>query len=153
MKILHILNEFDNAGNGIVNVCCDLACEQSIEGHDVLVVSSGGAYVNLLEKFGGRHIFLDQSRSMSNFHKMILSYFKIIKNFGPEIVHAHMITGAFLGILGKFTSKYRLVSTVHNVYQKGVGIMNFSDKIVCLSPKIKDFFLEKKNKREETGCY
>lgn len=144
MKILHILNEFDNAGNGIVNVCCDLACEQSKEGHDVLVVSSGGAYVNLLEKFGGRHIFLDQSRRKSNFPKMILSYFKIIRNFGPEIVHAHMITGACLGIIGKLTTKYRLISTVHNVYQKGVGIMNFSDKIVCLSPKIKDFFLEKK---------
>ena len=144
MKILHILNEFGNVGNGIVNVCCDLACEQAKNGNEVLVVSKGGDFVPLLESFNGKHTILSQDRSMRNVIGMMLKYRKIIRRFKPDIVHAHMITGAFLGFFGKFLSNhYKLVSTVHNVYQKGVSIMNYSDKIVCLSPKIENYYLSK----------
>ena len=136
MKILHILNEFENIGNGIVNVCCDLACEQASAGHEVTVVSSGGEFSQLLEKFGGLHLYLNQNRTPKNILKMVSSYHKIIKQYRPDVVHAHMMTGTVLANLFKRKFEYKLVTTVHNEYQKSSFIMKYADATVGVSEAV-----------------
>ena len=138
MKILHILNEFVDTGNGIVNVCCDLACLQARAGHEVIVVSAGGGHVPLLEACGGRHIRLDQSRRPGNLLAMIVGLARILRAERPEIVHAHMVTGAALAsLLRPFGFGYATVSTVHNVYQRSARIMTLSQRVVCLSDRVR----------------
>ena len=66
MRILHILNDVTNRGNGIVNVTVDIAIEQSRQGHTVAIASAGGEYEELLRAFHVEHIYLDQSRTPTN---------------------------------------------------------------------------------------
>ena len=44
MRVLHILNDVTDRGNGIVNTAVDLAVEQSRQGLEVAVASAGGGY-------------------------------------------------------------------------------------------------------------
>ncbi|WP_313269988.1 glycosyltransferase family 4 protein [Epilithonimonas vandammei] len=143
MRILHILNEFDNAGNGIVNVCCDLVCEQSRLNHDVLVVSSGGEYVTLIEKFGATHFYLDQSRTLINLPIMMIRFKEIVKEFNPDIIHAHMMTGTVIANLFKYFYKYKIITTVHNEYQKSAVLMKFADITVGVSDAVTQAMLNR----------
>ncbi|WP_407569946.1 glycosyltransferase family 4 protein [Deinococcus altitudinis] len=136
MKILHILNEFREIGNGIVNVAVDLSTAQAEAGHDVLVVSSGGEYVSLIERFGARHIVLDQSRKPKVIGKAVAEFRKIVADFKPDIVHAHMMTGAILARVCQPGQKYRIVTTVHNEYQKSALFMGLGDKVVAVSAAV-----------------
>ena len=56
MRILHILNDVTDRGNGIVNTAVDLAIEQARQGLDVAVISAGGGYVPLLQSAGVLHL-------------------------------------------------------------------------------------------------
>ena len=62
MRVLHILNDVTDRGNGIVNTAVDLALEQARQGLVVTVASAGGGYKPLLENAGVLHFTLDQSR-------------------------------------------------------------------------------------------
>ncbi|HXT48482.1 MAG TPA: hypothetical protein VN717_07555, partial [Gemmatimonadaceae bacterium] len=48
LRIVHLLNELAQLGNGIVNVAIDLAVDQARAGHDVTVAAPPGAYSELL---------------------------------------------------------------------------------------------------------
>lgn len=136
MKIIHILNEFREIGNGIVNVAVDLAIVQAEEGHEVVVVSSGGEYVDLLEKHGGKHILLDQKRDPSTILVALRQFKAIIRTMKPDIVHAHMMTGAILAKLCQPGQNYKIVTTVHNEYQKSALFMGLGDSVVAVSAAV-----------------
>ncbi|MBD2434652.1 MULTISPECIES: glycosyltransferase [Fischerella] len=140
MRIIHILNEVQEIGNGIVNVAVDLACLQAKDGHKVAVISSGGSYENLLANYGVKHYQLDQTRKPINLIKAAISYRAIVKEFQPDIVHAHMMTGvilaAFLRNRGK--SRYSLVSTVHNEFQRSSIFMGLADRVIAVSKAVAD---------------
>lgn len=141
MKILHLLNEFDNVGNGIVNVCCDLACIQAKKGNDVLVLSKEGEFSQLSKIYGVNFKVLNQDRKIGNIFKMFFLFHKYIKEFRPDIINCHMMTGLILAKIFQPFFGYNIVSTVHNVYQKSSFLMRFSNKLVCLSQGIYDHFL------------
>ena len=133
MKVIHILNEFREIGNGIVNVAVDLALAQAEAGHEVIVVSSGGEYINLLESKGGRHIALDQQRRPKKIISALRQFKAIVRDLQPDIVHAHMMTGAILAKLCQIGQKYKIVTTVHNEYQKSALFMGLGDSVVAVS--------------------
>ncbi|EYB66761.1 hypothetical protein DEIPH_ctg076orf0021 [Deinococcus phoenicis] len=136
MKILHILNEFREIGNGIVNVATDLACLQSREGHQVLVASSGGEYEHLLLDYGGRHVRLDQRRRPLELARAALKWREIVHEFEPDIVHAHMMTGVMLARLLRGSAPYRIVTTVHNEFQRSADLMRYGDRVVAVSEAV-----------------
>lgn len=145
MKILHILNKFQNRGNGISNVCCDLVCEQAKAGHDVVVVSSGGNLSQIVEANGGRHIQLDQSRTIRNIPSIFFQFRKIISAEKPDIIHSHAITGAVVAAVNKILGmRYKTISTMHNVYQRSSFLMLLSDRVVALSPLVRSEILKMK---------
>ncbi|MEM7554604.1 MAG: glycosyltransferase family 4 protein [Cyanobacteria bacterium P01_A01_bin.84] len=133
MRILHILNEVREIGNGIVNVTVDLACLQAQNGYDVMVVSGGGEYEVLLSKYGVKHYLLDQSRTPANIFKAAWNYRKIVSKFQPDIVHAHMMTGIILAKLWQSVFRYALVSTVHNEFQRSAVVMGLADRVIAVS--------------------
>jgi len=133
MQILHILNHVQEIGNGIVNVAVDLACLQAKAGHEVGVASAGGEYEELLARYGARHFKLDQARKPINLLKAASSYRKIVQEFQPDIVHAHMMTGIVLARALRVGSGYALVSTVHNEFQRSSVLMGLADRVIAVS--------------------
>jgi glycosyltransferase involved in cell wall biosynthesis len=139
MKILHLLNTVSDAGNGIVNVACDLACIQAQMGHEVLVVSGGGGFEPLLTSHGVRHIPLDQSRTVGNVVPMFFKLARILACEKPDIVNCHMMTGSLLSTVLRWLGfRYKTIATVHNIYQKSAKIMFLSDRVVCLSDAVRN---------------
>ncbi|MEB3217650.1 MAG: glycosyltransferase family 4 protein [Nostocales cyanobacterium 94392] len=133
MKIIHILNDIEKLGNGIINVAVDNACLQAKNGHDVAVVSGGGEYETLLSKYGVQHYHLNQKRTPLNMLKAGVIYRQIIKQFQPDIVHAHMITGILLASALRFGNSYSLVSTVHNEFQRESILMGLAHRVIAVS--------------------
>ncbi|NMO95712.1 glycosyltransferase family 4 protein [Paenibacillus lemnae] len=136
MQILHIANHVKECGNGIVNVMIDLACEQAKLGHKVAVASSGGTYTELLERNDVVHYKLNQTRRPVQILRAFFHFRKIIKEFKPDIIHAHMMTGALLSRLFKGFHKYKIVTHVHNEFQKSANVMKVGDSVIAVSKAV-----------------
>ncbi len=136
MRILHILNHIQKVGNGIVNVAIDLACLQAQAGYDVSVISDGGDYETLLKEYGVNHYRLNQTRKWHNLAQVVLQYRAIVQQIQPDIVHAHMMTGAVLARSLKLWSQYGLVTTVHNEFQGSANLMGLADRVIAVSQAV-----------------
>lgn len=136
MRILHLLNHIQNIGNGIVNVAVDLACLQASSGHEVAVAALSGEYETLLKQYHVQVFQLDQTRTPHKFLKAIQTYNHIVQTFRPDIVHVHMMTGVVLAKMLKGDRTYRLVSTVHNEFQRSAVLMGFADRVIAVSDAV-----------------
>ncbi|MFM2062177.1 MAG: hypothetical protein RLZZ507_1847 [Cyanobacteriota bacterium] len=143
MRILHITNHVQKIGNGIVNVAVDLACLQAKKGLEVAVASAGGEYETLLTNHGICHFQLDQSRTPGNIIKAAWRYQEIIKEFQPDIVHAHMMTGVVLAGIFRNSGEYSLVSTVHNEFQRSAVLMGLADRVIAVSHAVADSMIRR----------
>ncbi|WP_017316819.1 glycosyltransferase family 4 protein [Mastigocladopsis repens] len=143
MRVLHILNHVQEIGNGIVNVAVDLACLQAKNGHDVGVASAGGEYEALLASYGVKHFTLNQKRTPINLINAAWRYRAIVKEFQPDIVHVHMMTGVVLARLLKASSVYALVSTVHNEFQRSSMLMGLADCVIAVSNAVAESMVKR----------
>jgi len=149
MRILHIANHVKESGNGIVNVMVDLACAQAAAGHEVAVVSAGGGYEGLLARKGVRHYRVDQSRRPVRLARAALRFRRAVSEFRPDIVHAHMVTGALMARLLRGWSPYRLVTHVHNKFQKSSDLMKVGDVTIAVSGAVRDDMAKRGIRREK----
>ncbi len=134
MRILHLANHCDEIGNGIMNVAVDIACQQADLGHRLAFASGGGAYVGLMERHGVGHVRIDQQwRRPLSWPRSLCALYRLVASFQPEIVHAHMMTGALLARLIATTRRFRLVTTVHNEWQRGAIAMGVGDRVIAVS--------------------
>jgi glycosyltransferase involved in cell wall biosynthesis len=136
MRILHILNHIQEIGNGIVNVAIDLTCLQAKAGHEVAVTSAGGEYEALLSHYGARHFKIDQTRRPINLIKAASLYRAAVREFKPDIVHTHMMTGVVLARTLRGGFRYGLVSTVHNEFQRSSVFMGWADRVIAVSDAV-----------------
>ena len=143
MRIIHILNHIEKVGNGIVNVAVDMACLQAESGHEVAVVSHGGEYEAMLALYGVKHYYLDQTRKPISLLKAAVRYRAIVEEFQPDIIHAHMMTGIIIAKFLRFGSKYSLVSTVHNEFQRSSVLMGLADKVIAVSQAVQTSMLQR----------
>src|SRR6516225_6509520 len=130
MKIIHLANHALLIGNGIVNMMTDLACLQAQAGHDVVVASSGGEFEALYARYGVRHVTVPQSRQLRRAPAMLSRYRRLVRDFEPDIVHAHMVTGTLLARFACVRRTYVLFATAHNEFQKSAVLMPLVDRIV-----------------------
>ncbi|AET89432.1 glycosyl transferase [Burkholderia sp. SFA1] len=133
MRIVHLANHAQMIGNGTVNMMVDLACAQARMGQDVLVASSGGSFEPLLRRHGITHIPLQQSRQPWRVPSMIAGFNRLIDRFDPDIVHAHMMTGALISRFGSMRRRFALVTTVHHELQKSASLVRAGDRMVAVS--------------------
>jgi len=136
MRIVHILNHVREVGNGIVNVAVDLACLQAKAGHEVVVASAGGEYEALLKRYNVKHFELDQTRKLAKLPRACRRYRAIVREFQPDIVHAHMMTGVVLARVLRAWAGYALVSTVHNEFQRHAILMGLADRVIAVSEAV-----------------
>jgi len=136
MRILHILNDVTNRGNGIVNAAVDIAIEQARQGHTVAIVSAGGEYEKLLRSSHVTHIQLDQSRTTENLPGAVFGFRRVVHGFSPDVVHAHMRTGLVLAYMWRWLLGYKLVSHVHNVHERESKLMGLAQRVVVVSESV-----------------
>ncbi len=136
MKIIHLANHAQSVGNGIVNVMIDLACLQARAGHDVTVASAGGGFENLLARYGVRHVLLPQSPRPSRVPGMVAGFRRLVAQADPDVVHAHMMTGALIARLSALRRRFVLVTTVHNAFQRSATLMRVGDHVVAVSDAV-----------------
>jgi glycosyltransferase involved in cell wall biosynthesis len=133
VRVVHLANHAQNIGNGIVNMMIDLACMQARVGHEVTVASSGGNFQTLLAREGVRHVTIAQSPRLQQLPTMMAGFRHMIAESNPDIVHAHMTTGALLARFGILRRRYSLVTTVHNEFQKTASLMRVGDCVVAVT--------------------
>jgi glycosyltransferase involved in cell wall biosynthesis len=144
MRILHILNHIEIFGNGIVNMAVDLAGSQAKDNHQVGVASLGGEYEVLLASYGIQHFAINQEdRTPINLLKASKRYRDIIQEFQPDIVHAHMMTGVVLARALRGKARYKLVSTVHNEFQRSAVLMGLADRTIAVSKAVRERMVER----------
>jgi glycosyltransferase involved in cell wall biosynthesis len=136
MRVLHILNDVSDRGNGIVNAAVALAMEQARQGHSVAVASACGGYQPLLLRAGVLHLPLDQSRRPLSILRAACLFHKQLRTFRPDIVHAHMRTGLVLAWFWRRFEKYALVGHVHNVHDRESMTMGLADRVIAVSESV-----------------
>lgn len=138
MKVLHLLNHCEFA-NGHVHVAVDLACGQVRRGDKVVVVSSGGHYEALLQREGAEHCRVEQRRrDPASIARAAWDVCRLAGDFKPDIIHAHMMTGAVLGRVAATVTGSRLVTHVHNSFDPHSNLMRLGDRIISVSTVVRD---------------
>lgn len=135
MKILHILNHTGHA-NGHVCALVDLACSQSRAGHRVHVCSAGGDFDPLFAEYGVTHIRIDQSRKPVILAAALVRLRRLIREIRPDIVHAHMMTSAVLVAALRPFMGYKLVTSVHNEFERSAILMGLGQRVIGVSEAV-----------------
>lgn len=138
MRLLHLLNEVRDVGNGIANAVVDLACAQQGLGHDVIVASAGGDYVSLLEAHGIKHLHVDQRRKPAQLVRASAQLRRTIVHRSVDIVHAHMNFGSLLARVSMAGTRCKLVCTVHTPFKASSTLMALGHRVVAPSNAVAD---------------
>jgi glycosyltransferase involved in cell wall biosynthesis len=136
MRILHLLNDVTDRGNGIVNAAIDLAAGQIEEGHVVAIVSAGGGLESLVSAIGVEHFYLDQSRTAINILRALFGLRRHIKTFRPDVVHAHVRTGVVLGFVWSKLMRLPLLAHLHNIHEDESLVMALADRVIAVSDSV-----------------
>ncbi len=138
LRILHLVNEVVDTGNGIVNVTVDLAIDAHTRGHEVAVASSGGGFVPLLRSSGVSHHHIDfRSAPFHAFGTLR----ELIADFQPDVVHAHTIAPCLLAATVRRVPgvpDFAIIATMHNVYQRSSVLMATADMTVGVAQSVTD---------------
>jgi glycosyltransferase involved in cell wall biosynthesis len=137
MRIMHFLTHTESS-NGHVHVAVDLACTQSRMGHLVSVVSGGGDFDSLFSACGVKHFVIGQKRTPSNLIKAAYRLHSAVLSIDPDIIHAHMMTCAGLAFILRHFMKFKLVTTVHNEFERGAIIMGLANRVIAVSDAVAD---------------
>jgi glycosyltransferase involved in cell wall biosynthesis len=148
MRVLHILNH-TNLFNGNVNVAIDLACIQAAMGHTVGLINRGGQFDALLAEYGVEDIKIDQTRRPLTIARAVWQLHRAVQKFQPDIIHAHMMTGALLAWVLKPFHPFKLVTTVHNEFEKSAILMGLGDLVVGVSEAVAESMIKRGVSREK----
>ncbi len=144
MKILMTLMGLDIGGAETHVV--ELSKQLKRKGHDIIMVSDGGAYLPEVEKCGIKHYKAPLSkRDLRCMAKAYGILKEIIKTEKPDIVHAHArIPGFICGLIRK-TVKFNFVTSTHGTYVTAKGLKfltNWGDYSLAVSEDIKKYLMK-----------
>jgi glycosyltransferase involved in cell wall biosynthesis len=135
MRILHILNHTFRQ-NGNVHAAVDLACAQAAMGHQVAVCSGGGSFDALMRARGVEVLVLNQSRKLATLLLALPRMMKLLRQWRPDVVHAHMMTSAVLAWPPTRLFRLPLITTVHNEFEKSAILMGLGDQVIAVSQAV-----------------
>ncbi len=135
VRVLHVIGDLKEVGNGITNCTVDLAALGAAH-HEVAIASAGGDFEAMLRDYGVTLYHLDQRRTPLGIARAALNFRRIIAKFDPDIVHAQMMTGAVIARTLRFRSRFRLVTTVHNEFQRSAIAMGVGDLVTAVSGEV-----------------
>jgi glycosyltransferase involved in cell wall biosynthesis len=136
MRILHLANHC-RFGNGNVHAAVDLACEQVLAGHEVMFASGGGDFEVLLARNGVvHHIIPQHARSPRSLATSLFRLSRLLRVAKPDIVHSHMMTGTLLAYPLTRGKRPKLVTTVHNAFDRHAILMGLGDRVIAVSQSV-----------------
>ncbi|HOO55364.1 MAG TPA: glycosyltransferase family 4 protein [bacterium] len=144
LNILYILPEL--TVGGVETHVLALSDGMKRKGHNVIVVSNGGALVSRLKSAGIEHITLPVHRkSLLTVREMAQKVRKIVDEREIHVVHAHSRVPAWVSYFALRGSKTAFVITAHGQYAPHLGskVMAKGDRIVCVSRMILEHMAEK----------
>jgi glycosyltransferase involved in cell wall biosynthesis len=139
MKIVHYLNHTRQA-NGHVAVAVDLACAHAAMGHDVYLVSGRGDFDDVLARNGVTKIPVPDVSGFFPLRllSMVRSLMPVMRRIRPDVVNAHMVAAAIAARLVAWNAGYKLVTTVHNSFDKQAPLMRVGDRVIAISKSVYD---------------
>lgn len=139
MKIMHYLNHTRQA-NGHVAVAVDLACAHAAMGHDVYLLSGPGDFDDVLARNGVTRITVPDASGFFPLRllNMAKSLFPVMRRIRPDVVNAHMVAAAIAARLVAWSAGYKLVTTVHNSFDKQAPLMRVGDRVIAISKSVYD---------------
>ena len=154
MKILMVLMSLD-IGGAETHVT-ELSKELKRQGHEIGVVSAGGAYVSDIEAAGIKHFYAPLNKHSG----MPMAYFtlkRVISEFKPDIVHAHARLPAFLcHLIHKTNKRFAFVTSAHGTYDTR-GIIGFlsrwGSRQMAVSDDIKRYLIQNYRKIKPHNIY
>tara|TARA_B100000787_G_scaffold63766_1_gene46820 strand:- start:1511 stop:2641 length:1131 start_codon:yes stop_codon:yes gene_type:complete len=162
LKICHLITSIDRGG--AENHLISLIKKQNKSSEILLIYLRGNDYWKKELETMGVKVVKIKFLKLINIIRLIKVYIelkKIILNFNPDIVHAHLSSMELLASLLKFFNpkKINLVITKHldsffleasfgqNLLIRGVFIDKFihknADRIICISKQVKRYFTKK----------
>ena len=136
MRILHIVNDVTDRGNGIINAAIDLAAGQVEQGHMVVIASAGGGHEPLLRRLNIEHLPLDQTRRPVALMKAVVTLRRYLREVQPDIVHVHTRTALLLAWLVTRFTRHPLVAHVQNVHERVSVMMRLADRVIVCSDSV-----------------
>ncbi len=138
MRVIHLMNHC-RFGHGNVHAAVDLACAQSARGDAVCMASGHGDYEPLLKAHDIAFVPVDQEhRSPLHLAAAMARLHRLVRRFRPDVIHAHMMTGAILGAIESRLSGVPLVTTVHNAFERHAILMRLGDRVIAVSDAVGD---------------
>ncbi|WP_299595084.1 glycosyltransferase family 4 protein [uncultured Microbulbifer sp.] len=145
LKVIQLLPAL-NAG-GVERGTLDMARALVQQGHESIVISSGGRMVEQLEMEGSRHIALPVQRKSLTSLLQVHPLRRLIRELQPDILHVRSRVPAWLTYLAwkklDPATRPRLVSTAHGLYSinRYSAIMARSEQVIAISDCVKDYLL------------
>ena len=122
--------------NGNVHAAIDLACAQAELGHDVMLCSAGGSFDALLEAHKVRVVHMPELAGRAGLPLAVQRLRRLVHSFGADIVHAHMMKSAVVAWMATRLGRARLVTTVHNAFERSAIIMGLGDQVIAVSSAV-----------------
>ncbi len=157
MKILMALQGLE-IGGAETHVI-ELSKEMKRRGHDVIMLSGGGVYLDEVEKAGIRHYTVPvKQRKVIDIIKAKGMIKDVLIKEKPDLVHAHARIPAFLlGSLHKAMGKpFVYVTTAHWTFDTPFlvkHLTNWGEKTLCVSDDIKKYLLKNYPEVKEENIY
>jgi glycosyltransferase involved in cell wall biosynthesis len=142
LRILHLANDLLSVGNGIVHVMVDLAIEQRRVGHDVTVGAADGEFAELLRANGVRHVVLPQ-KGVRHAAAAVARLAELIRRERVDIIHAHMVSGALAARLAVLGSRTRVITHVHNSWQRHATFMGAGHRVIAVSEAVRQEMVQR----------
>ena len=144
MKILMATMQLDIGGAETHII--ELSKQLAVLGHEVVIISNGGVYVEEIERAGIRHVSAPMHRrSVGDMMRARAILKETIRRERPDVIHAHARIPAFLcGTLAKGMG-VPFVTSCHGVYAVS-GVLkllsNWGQRTLAVSDDIRDYLVE-----------
>ncbi len=114
-------------------------------GHRSIVISAGGRLVEQLQAEGSEHVALDLGRKSLRTLFQLGPLRRVLREIGPDIVHARSRLPAWLGwwALKGMTPRPHFVTTVHGLNSPGSysAILLRGERVIAVSQPLRDYVL------------
>jgi glycosyltransferase involved in cell wall biosynthesis len=114
-------------------------------GHRSIVISAGGRLVEQLQAEGSEHVTLDLGRKSLRTLFQLGPLRRLLREIGPDIVHARSRLPAWLGwwALKGMTPRPHFITTVHGLNSPGSysSILLRGERVIAVSQPLRDYVL------------
>jgi glycosyltransferase involved in cell wall biosynthesis len=114
----------------------DLAIGQRQAGHAVAVAAAYGQFAELLRTQAVEYIPLQQ-HGMRNAARAIGRLATLVRRYQFDVLHAHMVSGALAARLAIVGSPARLITHIHNSWQRHAVLMRVGHRVIAVSDAVR----------------